>query len=275
MTIKVREKLLEFTDNLVMGIVNVTPDSFYEKSRVSSESDILHRAEKMLVEGADMLDIGGYSSRPGASEVSVLVEIERIRLATKALRKEFPNAVLSLDTFRSEVAEVGLNEGIDIINDISAGNLDPKLPPLVAKFGVPYIIMHMRGNPKTMASLTDYDNLMKEMISYFSSKINQFRALGIKDIVLDPGFGFSKTVDQNFKIVRNLSMLEILNCPILVGVSRKSFIQNTLNVSVENSLVGTNVLHTILLQHGANILRTHDVAETKQCVTLLKASRYS
>jgi len=253
----------------------VTPDSFYEKSRVSSESDILHRAEKMLVEGADMLDIGGYSSRPGASEVSVLVEIERIRLATKALRKEFPNAVLSLDTFRSEVAEVGLNEGIDIINDISAGNLDPKLPPLVAKFGVPYIIMHMRGNPKTMASLTDYDNLMKEMISYFSSKINQFRALGIKDIVLDPGFGFSKTVDQNFKIVRNLSMLEILNCPILVGVSRKSFIQNTLNVSVENSLVGTNVLHTILLQHGANILRTHDVAETKQCVTLLKASRYS
>jgi len=275
MTIKVREKLLEFTDNLVMGIVNVTPDSFYEKSRVSSESDILHRAEKMLVEGADMLDIGGYSSRPGASEVSVLVEIERIRLATKALRKEFPNAVLSLDTFRSEVAEVGLNEGIDIINDISAGNLDPKLPPLVAKFGVPYIIMHMRGNPKTMASLTDYDNLMKEMISYFSSKINQFRALGIKDIVLDPGFGFSKTVDQNFKIVRNLSMLEILNCPILVGVSKKSFIQNTLNVSVENSLVGTNVLHTILLQHGANILRTHDVAETKQCVTLLKASRYS
>jgi dihydropteroate synthase len=275
MTIKVREKLLEFTDNLVMGIVNVTPDSFYEKSRVSSESDILHRAEKMLVEGADMLDIGGYSSRPGASEVSVLVEIERIRLATKALRKEFPNAVLSLDTFRSEVAEVGLNEGIDIINDISAGNLDPKLPPLVAKFGVPYIIMHMRGNPKTMASLTDYDNLMKEMISYFSSKINQFRALGIKDIVLDPGFGFSKTVDQNFEIVRNLSMLEILNCPILVGVSRKSFIQNTLNVSVENSLVGTNVLHTILLQHGANILRTHDVAETKQCVTLLKASRYS
>jgi dihydropteroate synthase len=133
----------------------------------------------------------------------------------------------------------------------------------------------MRGNPKTMASLTDYDNLMKEMISYFSSKINQFRALGIKDIVLDPGFGFSKTVDQNFEIVRNLSMLEILNCPILVGVSRKSFIQNTLNVSVENSLVGTNVLHTILLQHGANILRTHDVAETKQCVTLLKASRYS
>jgi dihydropteroate synthase len=275
MIIKVRQKLLEFTDNLVMGILNVTPDSFYEKSRVSSESDILNKAERMLIEGADILDIGGYSSRPGASEVPISIEIERITHATKVLRKEFPNAILSLDTFRSEVATAGLVEGIDIINDISAGNLDPELPKIVAKFDVPYIIMHMLGNPKTMASFTDYDNLMKEMIYYFSQKIHQFHQMGIKDIIIDPGFGFSKTVDQNFDIIKNLAMLKILNTPILVGVSRKSFIQNTLNVSVENALVGTNVLHTILLQNGANILRTHDVAETKQCVTLLKASRYS
>jgi dihydropteroate synthase len=275
MTIKVRQKLLEFTDNLVMGILNVTPDSFYDKSRVNSESDILRRAEKMLIEGADLLDIGGYSSRPGASEVPSSVEMDRISRATKILRKEFPEVILSLDTFRSEVAEAGLIEGIDIINDISAGNLDPKLPELVAKHDVPYIIMHMRGNPKTMSNLTDYDNLMKEMIYYFSEKIHQMRNIGINDIIIDPGFGFAKTVEQNFELIKNLEMLKILDCPILVGISRKSFIQNTLNLSVDNTLVGTNVLHTILIQHGANILRTHDVAETKQCVTLLKACRYS
>jgi dihydropteroate synthase len=275
MTIKVRQKLLKFTDNLVMGILNVTPDSFYEKSRVSSESAILNKAEQMLTDGADILDIGGYSSRPGASEVPVSVEIQRISNATKLIRKEFPNTILSLDTFRSEVALIGLEEGIDIINDISAGNLDPELPKVVAKYDVPYIIMHMRGNPKTMASQTKYDNLMKEMIHYFSEKINHFHELGIKDIIVDPGFGFSKTIAQNFEIIKNISMLEMLDCPILVGVSRKSFIQNTLNVSVENALVGTNVIHTLLLKNGANILRTHDVAETKQCVTLVKASSYS
>lgn len=275
MSIKIGQKLLEFTDNLVMGILNVTPDSFYEKSRVSSESAILNRAEKMLKDGADLLDIGGYSSRPGASEVPVELEKERIGKATRVIRKNFPHAILSLDTFRAEVAQVGLDEGVHIINDISAGNLDPDLPKVVAEYDVPYIIMHMKGNPKTMSNLTHYDNLMKEMLFYFSQKIHKFREMGINDIIIDPGFGFSKTVEQNFEIIQNLAQLEILNCPILVGISRKSFIQNTLNVSVDDALVGTNVLHSLLLQQGANILRTHDVAETKQCVTLLRAVGYS
>jgi dihydropteroate synthase len=275
MSIKVCDKLLEFTDNVVMGILNVTPDSFYEKSRVNSEADILNKAEKMLVEGADILDIGGYSSRPGASEVPLLLEIERISSATKLIRKNFPDAILSLDTFRSEVARAGLDEGIDMINDISAGNLDQTLPLIVAEYDVPYIIMHMRGNPKTMSGLTEYENLMKELIFYFSQKINFFREIGIKDIIIDPGFGFSKTVEQNFEIIQYFSMLQILDCPILAGISRKSFIQKLLTVSAENSLVGTNVLHTLLLQRGANILRTHDVAETRQCVSLLKASSCS
>jgi len=275
MSIKVRHKLLEFTDNVVMGILNVTSDSFYDKSRVTSESDILNKAEKMLIEGADILDIGGYSSRPGASEVPLIVEIERISSATKLIRKNFPDAILSLDTFRSEVAKAGLDEGIDMINDISAGNLDQELPKIVAEYDVPYIIMHMRGNPKTMSDLTNYENLMKDLIFYFSQKINSFREIGIKDIIIDPGFGFSKTVEQNFEIIQHFSMLQILDCPILAGISRKSFIQNKLNVSMENSLVGTNVLHTLLLQKGANILRTHDVAEAKQCISLLKASSYS
>lgn len=271
MTIKVGQKLLEFTDNLVMGIVNVTPDSFYEKSRVSSESAILMKAEKMLMDGADLLDIGGYSSRPGAADVPISLEIERISFATKILRKEFPTTILSLDTFRSEVAEIGLNEGINIINDISAGNLDPELPKVVAKFGVPYIIMHMRGNPRNMSSFIHYENLMSEMIFYFSQKIVEFRQMGIVDILIDPGFGFSKSMEQNFELIKNLNMLKMFDCPILVGISRKSFIQNKLNISVENTLVATNILHTMLLQNGANILRTHDVAETKQCVILIKA----
>ncbi|MFA7274001.1 MAG: dihydropteroate synthase [Crocinitomicaceae bacterium] len=271
-TIKVQQKLLEFTDNLVMGILNVTPDSFYDKSRIISESDLLETAEKMLTDGADILDIGGYSSRPGASEVPISLEIERIAAATKSLRKHFPEAILSLDTFRSEVAKIGLNEGIDIINDISAGNLDPKLPPLVAKFGAPYIIMHMRGTPQTMSTQTSYDNLMKDLLSFFSKKIIEFRKLGINDIIIDPGFGFSKTMDQNFEIVQNLNMLQILDAPILVGISRKSFIQNKLNISVDSALVATNVLHALLIQKGASILRTHDVAETKQCIELLNAT---
>ena len=275
MSIKVRHNLLEFTDTIIMGILNVTPDSFYEKSRVVSESDILMRAEKMLIEGADILDIGGYSSRPGANEVPIITEKERIVKATKLIRKNFPNAILSLDTFRSEVAEVGLDAGIDLINDISAGNLDPELPKIVAKYDVPYIIMHMKGDPKTMSNLTDYENIMKEIILYFSQKIELFRNLGIKDIIIDPGFGFSKTVEQNFEIIQKFSMLQSLECPILAGISRKSFIQKTLGVSSEDTLVGTNVLHTILSQKGANILRTHDVKETKQCLTLLEASSLS
>lgn len=271
MQMVIREKLLEFTDNLVMGILNVTPDSFYNESRVQNEHDILNKAEQMLSEGAGILDIGGYSSRPGAKDISIEDEIKRIEPAIRSIRKEFPETLISLDTFRSEVAKIGLEEGTDIINDISAGNLDEKLPQLVANYKVPYIIMHMRGTPQNMQSRTDYENLMQEMIRYFDEKIKKFTKIGINDLIIDPGFGFSKTAEDNFDIIRHFELLQMFNVPILAGISRKSFIQKRLNVSPEEALYGTTALHGILIGKGANIIRTHDVKQAKQTVELLKS----
>lgn len=267
----IKHKLLEFTDNLVMGIVNVTPDSFYTESRLENKNDLLKRVEKMLLEGADILDIGGYSSRPGAKNISVNEEIKRTTPAIQLIKKEFPNALISLDTFRSEVAVSGLDEGADIINDISAGNLDENLPKVVAKYKVPYVIMHMRGTPKTMQNLTDYENLIQELVLFFDKKTKIFHEIGINDIIIDPGFGFAKTVEQNFEIIKHFELLKALDHPLLVGISRKSFIQKTLNTDTEGALAGTTILQTTLLQKGANIIRTHDVLQAKQSITLLKS----
>lgn len=270
MEMVIKQKLLEFTDNLVMGILNVTPDSFYDESRIQSEHELLKRAEKMLTEGADILDIGGYSSRPGAIDITVNEELNRTTPAISALKKEFPKALISLDTFRSEVAISGLDSGADIINDISAGTLDEKLPEIVAKHKVPYIIMHMRGTPQTMQRFVDYENLIQEIFRFFDEKSKAFHALGIHDIILDPGFGFAKTVDQNFEIIKHFEIFKQLDHPLLVGISRKSFIQKQLNVNIDEALTGTTVLHTLLLQKGAQIIRTHDVLQAKQTIELLK-----
>ncbi len=271
MQMVIQQKLLEFTDNLVMGILNVTPDSFYSESRASTNKEILLKAEKMLSEGADILDIGGYSSRPGAADLPIEEEINRIEASVLLIKKEYPNALVSLDTFRSEVAKVGIESGADIINDISAGNIDSKLPDIVAHYKVPYIIMHMRGTPQTMQSDTTYENLMQELITYFDKKIKSFQKMGIHDLIIDPGFGFSKTVEQNFDIIKNFELLQMFNIPILAGISRKSFIQKTLNVNADDTLFGTTALHAVLLQKGVNILRTHDVKEAKETVQLQKA----
>lgn len=253
-----------------MGIVNVTPDSFYSGSRVSNEKTLLDRIENMVIAGTDFIDIGGYSSRPGADQVPIHIEEERIAWSVQTVRKHFPQCILSLDTFRSSVARIGLEEGIDLINDISAGQLDSALPELVAQYKVPYLIMHMRGTPQTMQKDTSYTDIVSEINRYFSERIQTFRSMGIQDLLLDPGIGFSKTVEQNFQLIKNAEMFHLLNCPVLFGISRKSFIQKKLGVSVENSLTATNVLHGELVKKGIQILRTHDVTETKQTVDILR-----
>lgn len=265
-----KQKLLEFTDNLVMGILNVTPDSFFAGSRAQSEADILKRAEKMLLDGADILDIGGYSSRPGATDISISEELKRITPAIQIIRKEFPETLLSLDTFRADVAQQGLELGVDIINDIGAGLLDPKLPEVVAQHKAPYIVMHMRGTPQTMQQLTTYDNVLQEILFFFSERIQFLRNMGIHDIILDPGFGFAKTVEQNFELIEKFELFQIFELPLLAGISRKSFIQKKWNVSVDEASLGTEKLHIDLLLKGAQILRTHDVAVTKQTIERYK-----
>jgi dihydropteroate synthase len=270
MKMLIRDKLSEFTDNLVMGILNVTPDSFYDKSRVSTDTELLKTAEKMLSEGADILDLGGYSSRPGANDISIREEISRIQPSISVLRREFPEALISLDTFRSQVAQLGLDEGIDIINDISAGHLDVELPKIVAEHKVPYIIMHMRGTPQTMQSMAEYENITQELFYYFNERIRTLHQMGIHDLIIDPGFGFAKTVEDNYEIIENLEIFKKLECPILVGISRKSFIQKKFKVSINETLTATNQLHKELLMKGAQIIRTHDVGELKLLIEELK-----
>ena len=270
MKMLIRDKLSEFTDNLVMGILNVTPDSFYDKSRVSTDTELLKTAEKMLSEGADILDLGGYSSRPGANDISIREEISRIQPSIRVLRREFPEALISLDTFRSQVAQLGLDEGIDIINDISAGHLDVELPKIVAEHKVPYIIMHMRGTPQTMQSMAEYENITQELFYYFNERIRTLHQMGIHDLIIDPGFGFAKTVEDNYEIIENLEIFKKLECPILVGISRKSFIQKKFKVSINETLTATNLLHKELLMKGAQIIRTHDVGELKLLIEELK-----
>lgn len=261
-------KLLPLNKPLIMGILNVTPDSFYSGSRVNNTIDILKKAEKMISDGADILDVGGYSSRPGADDLSEGKELERLIPAVETLHKELPEAILSIDTFRSTVAEESIRQGAHIINDISGGELDEKMFETVARLNVPYILMHMRGNPKNMINLNNYEDLSGELIFYFSKKINRLKEAGVGDIILDPGFGFSKDINQNFELLKNLKRFEIFELPILAGLSRKSMVWKTLNTLPEEALNGSTALNLHALQNGANILRVHDVKEAKEVITL-------
>lgn len=270
MTINCRGNLIDLSIPKVMGIINVTPDSFYDGGKTFSEKEILKQAEKMLSEGATFLDVGGYSTRPGADEISEKEEIARVVAAIESILKKFPEALISVDTFRSEVAKKAIESGAAIINDVSGGNLDPEMYKTVASLKVPYILMHMRGTPKTMAKLTDYQNVTVEVLKDLAEKIALARAQGINDIIADPGFGFAKTREQSFQLLNNLELFKNLNVPILVGVSRKSFIYKTLDISAENALNGTTSLNTIALLKGAAILRVHDVKEAMECVKLFE-----
>ena len=269
MTIKVKERLLDISSPIIMGILNVTPDSFYDGGFYDNQKKVIDQVEKMINDGASIIDIGGYSSRPGADNISADVELARVLPVVKMIKERFTKVLISIDTFRSEVAKQCVENGADIINDISGGSLDSKMFETVAKLNVPYIIMHMRGNPANMMDKTDYENIIEEMRSYFSKKIELAKSFGINDIIIDPGFGFSKTTKQNFDVLKNLTSLNKLDKPLLVGVSRKSMIYKTLNISPIDSLNGSTVLHTISLLKGANIIRTHDVKEANDCIKLV------
>lgn len=258
-----------FSRPQVMGILNVTPDSFYSGSRTMSDSEIGHRVESMIADGADFIDVGAYSSRPGAADVSVEEEISRLRKGMSVLRKLAPEIPVSVDTFRASVAKVAIEElGADIINDISGGSLDPEMFATVAELKAPYILMHMRGTPATMQQFTDYDNVTADVILDLSSKLRQLRLLGVADVIIDPGFGFSKTAGQNFELMRNLSDFSSLECPVLVGISRKSMITRTLDIEASEALAPTVALNAIALTKGAAFIRVHDVREAAQTVSL-------
>jgi dihydropteroate synthase len=251
-----------------MGILNVTPDSFYDGGRFRNTSSVMRQVDQMLEEGATFIDIGAYSSKPNADDVSQAEELQRILPVVELIIKNFPEILLSIDTFRSDVAKQCIDAGASIINDISAGHLDKNMLKTVAKLQVPYVMMHMRGTPKTMQQKTNYDNLLNEILFYFSERIAKARALGIIDLVIDPGFGFAKSLEQNYELLNKLELLKMTDLPILVGLSRKSMIYKTLNSSAENALNGTTALNTIALQKGANILRVHDVKEAMECIKL-------
>jgi dihydropteroate synthase len=269
-TLNIGGKLLDLSQPKIMGILNVTPDSFYDGARYKTDEEIIKQAEKMLTEGATFIDVGGYSSRPGAQEVSLTDEMSRSIHATQLILKEFPEAIISIDTFRSEVAKAAVDEGALLINDISAGNLDSNMIETVANLRVPYIAMHMKGNPRTMSEQTSYENLLREMALYFQEKIQRFHEAGIHDVILDPGFGFAKTREQNFELLQHLDYFRMLSKPLLVGLSRKSMIWKTLNITPAEALNGTAALNTIALLKGANILRVHDVKEAVQIIALLE-----
>ena len=266
--INCKGKLVDLSVPKVIGILNVTPDSFYDGGKYKNDKDILLQTEKMLDEGATFIDIGAYSSRPNADHVEIDVELRRILPIVELLIKEFPKILITIDTFRSEVARQCIDSGAAIINDISAGKLDDSMLKTVAELKVPYIIMHMKGTPQTMISLSSYNHLIKEILFYFSQRIDEARKLQITDVIVDPGFGFAKTIDQNYELLSNLDAFNILELPILVGVSRKSMIYKPLDLDSDNSLNGTTVLNTIALQKGASILRVHDVKEAMECVKL-------
>ncbi|MFD1605793.1 dihydropteroate synthase [Flavobacterium artemisiae] len=268
MFINCKGRLIDLEIPKVMGILNVTPNSFFDGGKYKNESEILSQVEKMLAEGADFIDIGAYSSKPSAEFVSEQEEIERIVPAIELILKHFPETLLSIDTFRAEVAKASIENGAGIINDIAAGELDNKMFEVIAKYNVPYIMMHMRGNPQTMQSLTQYDDIIKEMLFYFSEKVKKARSLGINDLILDPGFGFAKTTDQNFEVMQKMELFNVLELPVLAGISRKSMIYKTLNTIPQEALNGTTFLNTIALTKGAKILRVHDVKEAVECVTL-------
>jgi dihydropteroate synthase len=275
MTINCKGSLIDVRQSKVMGILNITPDSFYDGGKYKDENSILSQVEKMLSEGATFIDVGAYSSRPGADAVSETEELHRIIPIVKLLVNRIPAINLSVDTFRSEVARQCILNGAAMINDISGGKLDTEMLPTVAKLKVPYIMMHMRGTPQNMQKNTSYNDVLKEILFYFSERVHSARVLGIKDIIIDPGFGFAKTLEQNYELLQNMDLLKTLNLPILAGISRKSMIYKTLNIGAENALNGTTALNMIALRQGANILRVHDVKEAIECIVLMKQLRSS
>lgn len=270
-TINVGGKLMDLSEPQVMGILNVTPDSFYSASRKNTDQEIAGRVQTILAEGGSMIDIGAYSSRPGADDVSAEEEMNRLRGGLKILRDIAPDAVVSVDTFRADVAKMCVEEyGVQIINDISGGELDEHMFSTVTELGVPYILMHMKGDPQTMQNGPHYDDLLAEMLRYFGTKVQQLHELGVKDIILDPGFGFAKTLEHNYELMNRMQDLQVLELPMLVGVSRKSMIYRLLGTSPEKALNGTSVLNTLALLKGASILRVHDVKEAVEVVQIVK-----
>lgn len=271
MTINCKGSLIDLSSPKVMGILNVTPNSFYDGGKYSNEALIVGQVEKMLNEGATFIDVGAYSSKPNAEFVSEQEEIDRMGATVQLIMQYFPDCLLSIDTFRSAVAREAVNLGGAIINDIAAGNLDDKMMVTVAQLQVPYIMMHMRGTPQTMQSQTQYDDIVKEMLFYFSEKVAAARNLGINDILIDPGFGFSKTTRQNFEVLKKMELFQILELPILVGLSRKSMVYKSLDISVNEALNGTTALNMMALTKGASIVRVHDVKEAVECIKLYNA----
>lgn len=269
MTINCNGNLIDLSTPKVMGILNVTPNSFYDGGKHKEINSIIHQVDKMLSEGANFIDIGAYSSKPSAEFVSEEEEIKRLVHIIKELVETFPTIILSVDTFRANVARASVENGVAIVNDISAGLLDDKMLETVADLKVPYIMMHMRGNPQTMQSLTDYNDIVKEMIFYFSERIQKARSFGISDIIIDPGFGFAKTLEQNYEVLHKMELFSMLELPLLAGISRKSMIYKVLEKTPQEALNGTSVLNTIALQKGAKILRVHDVKEAVECIKLV------
>ncbi|AKP51865.1 dihydropteroate synthase [Cyclobacterium amurskyense] len=270
-TLQIKGKLFALNEPWIMGIINSTPDSFYDKSRTSGkEEDFLEKAAQMIEDGAHILDIGGYSSRPGAAPVSEKEELKRVIHVIKSIKDRFPDNLVSIDTFRSEVAKEAVMAGADIVNDISGGELDRQMLDTVGGLGVPYICMHMKGTPQSMQNFSDYVDMEKEIQYFFSEKINKCKKAGIKDVILDIGLGFSKTLEQNYELIKNFSYFKSIQLPVLIGVSRKSMIYKLLKISPEEALNGTTALHMAALINGANILRVHDVKEANETLKLYK-----
>ncbi|WP_116770649.1 dihydropteroate synthase [Maribacter litoralis] len=268
MTINCSGKLISLEQPKIMGILNVTPDSFFDGGKYKDESSILQQVEKMLNEGATFIDVGAYSSRPGALKVDETTELKRIEPIVSLILKKFPETILSIDTFRSNVAKACIENGAAIINDITAGLQDDKMLSTVAQLNVPYIMMHMRGTPQNMQQQTSYDDILKEVLFYFSERLSAAKALGIKDIIIDPGFGFAKNLEQNYELLNKMELMGFTDQPLLAGISRKSMIYKTLGTSAEQALNGTTALHMVCLQKGAKFLRVHDVKEAFECVKL-------
>lgn len=274
--INVNGKLMDLSHPQVMGILNVTPDSFYAGSRQQTEKDIINRTSQIIEEGASIIDIGAYSSRPNAEHISPEEEMRRLRTGLEIINRYHPGCVVSVDTFRADVAQMCVEEyGVAIINDIAAGEMDPQMFDMIARLGVPYIIMHMQGTPQNMQMNPHYDNLLKEVFLYFSEKVQKLRDLGVKDIILDPGFGFGKTVEHNYQLMNHLEEFSLFELPLLVGISRKSMIHKLLGGTPDDALNGTTVLDTISLLKGADILRVHDVKAAVETVKIVQKMKDS
>jgi dihydropteroate synthase len=276
LTINCKGRIIDLSVPRVMGIINITTDSFYENSRNITKQDILSRMSQMLSDGADIIDVGAVSSRPGAAEIDSEFERDRLKMALQVIRREFPQAVLSVDTFRSEIAEYVVREfGVDMINDISAGVLDKQMLSMVGTLKVPYIMMHMQGTPQTMQINPAYGDIVKELIAFFAERSSAAHKAGIIDVIIDPGFGFGKTVQHNFQLLKELDLFKVLHLPVMVGLSRKSMIYKSLGILPGDALNGTTVLNTLALNNGANLLRVHDVKEAVEAIKLVTIYRHT